>query len=141
MSVIRPSVRTQSTNCRPYNVATSNTIRKGFPVKFSSGKIVEVAAITDNGFGISRDAGDAAGTAGLKQIGVYLRGGCVPALVGTGGSTEGVAQRFSASGDGITDATTGGGTGKIFEYGIASETGVAGDIIGLILNINPTVGS
>ena len=145
MSVARPRIRTEISLCLPRDVATSNTIRKGMPVKFSSGKVVESTAVTDNTIGIARDAGDAAGTSGLKQIGVYEHGGIVPALVGTGGATDGVAQRVSASGDGITDATTGGGTGKIVELGLAVIGGtgvaVAGDIIGLNLNITPTVGS
>jgi hypothetical protein len=145
MSVVRPFIRTQDALCRPFDVAASNTVRKGMPVKLSSGKVVEATAVTDNIIGIARDAGDAAGTSGLKQIGVYMHGGIVPALVGTGGATDGVAQRASASGDGITDATTGGGTGKIVEVGIAVIGGtgaaVAGDIIGLNLNITPTVGS
>lgn len=141
----RPTVRTEGTLAKPYDVYTGSTIRKGFPVKFYTGttKVVEADATTDNVIGIARDAGDAAGTSGLKQIVVYMHGGIVPVLVGTGGATAGVAARLAvpSAADGVTDATTGGGTTKIVELGYFVDTGVAGDYVGLNLNITPTVGS
>ena len=142
MSVIRPTVRVSATEAKNYLV--SGTIRKGFPVKISDATttpktIVECAATTDNGIGIARDAGDATGAAGLTQIVVYGHGGIVPVLVGTGGATAGAAAKWVS--DGLTDATTGGGTTKVVEYGIFEDTGVAADIVGLRLNITPTVGS
>jgi hypothetical protein len=145
MAVTRPTVRLGATETKAYDVYTGSTIRKGFPVKFYTGtkQVVEATAVTDNIIGIARDAGDAAGTSGLTQIGVYIHGGIVPVLVGTGGATAGVAARLAvpSSADGVTDATTGGGTGKIVELGIFEDTGVAADMVGLRLNITPTVGS
>jgi hypothetical protein len=139
----RPTVRTQNTECRPCNVHTSSTVRKGFPVKYSAGttNVIEATANTDNCVGVSRDAGDAAGTSGLKQIGVYKHGGCVPMLVGTGGVTAGNPVRLAAAADGVTDATVGGGTTKILVIGVAEDTGVAGDYVGVNLNPNFTAGS
>jgi hypothetical protein len=144
MGVIRPTVRVSATEAKSYLV--SGTIRKGFPVKISDATttpktIVECTANTDDCIGISRDAGDATGATGLKQIVVYGHGGIVPVLVGTGGATAGKAARLAAAADGVTDATTGGGTTKIVELGPFEDTGVAGDIVGLRLNITPTVGS
>lgn len=141
----RPTVRTENALCKPFDVYTSSTVRKGFPVKFYSGttKVVEAAAVTDDIIGIARDAGDAAGTSGLKQIGVYLHGGIVPVLVGTGGATAGAPVRLAvpSSADGVTNATVGGGTGKITMLGEFVDAGVAGDFVGLNLNVNHTVGS
>jgi hypothetical protein len=146
MSETRPSIRTQGSECRPYDVYTSATIRKGFPVKFHAGtkKVEEATAVTDDIIGIARDAGDAAGTSGLKQIGVYTHGGVVPVLVGTGGATAGKQARLAvpSSADGVCDVTAvGGGTGKITMLGVFEDTGVAADIVGMRLQISPAVGS
>jgi hypothetical protein len=144
MSVIRPTVRLTATEAAPY--AAYSTIRKGFPVKIQDATttpktVQECSANTDNCIGIARDAGDATGVAGLKQIVVYGHGGIVPVLVGTGGATAGVAARLAVAADGVTDATTGGGTTKIVELGVFEDTGVAGDYVGMRLQITPTVGS
>lgn len=139
----RPTVRTQNTECRPADVYTSSTVRKGFPVKYYSGttKVVEATANTDHCVGVARDTGDAAGTSGLKQIGVFKHGGCIPMLVGTGGVTAGEPVRLAAAADGITNATIGGGTTQIFVFGTAEDTGVAGDYVGVNFNPHFTVGS
>jgi hypothetical protein len=147
MSVTRPTVRTTTTEAAPY--AAYSTIRKGFPVKIQDATttpktVQEAAAITDDIIGIARDAGDATGAAGLKQIGVYLHGGIVPVLVGTGGATAGKQARLAvpSSADGVCDVTAvGGGTGKVTMLGIFENTGVAADYVGLRLQISPAVGS
>lgn len=146
MAVTRPTIRVSATEAKNYLVY--GTIRKGFPVKIYDATttpktVQECSAVTDNGIGISRDAGDSSGAAGLTQIVVYGHGGIVPVLVGTGGATAGIAARLAvpSAADGVTDATTGGGTGKIYEYGVFEDTGVVGDYVGLRLNITPTVGS
>lgn len=55
----------------------------------------------------------------------------VPMKVGTGGATRGKKQKFAT--DGVTDAdTNGGGTLPHGVVGIAMQTGVVGDLIGVM---------
>ena len=126
---------------RPFQVAASNTVRKGFPVKLSSGKVVEAAAVGDNAIGIALEAGDgdsghSVGTVTKQpnRIKVALFGnGYCKVLVGTGGATAGAPAKFVSNG--LTDGTAGGGSTKLTIMGQFLETGVAGDLVGLNLGM------
>lgn len=124
---------------KSYIVATGQTITQYSGVKInasSDNEVDAVAAITDNGYGIALDAG-AAGA----RIRVALFGsGIVPIKLGTGGATRGLPAKFVAGG--ATNATVGGVTTKLCVYGLFTQTGVAGDIVGLNLGMaSLTVGS
>jgi hypothetical protein len=134
--VAKAEERLEQTVIRQYTVAAGNTVRRGFPVKFSGGNIVEAAAITDNAFGIALDAGNGDDTTPTTnpttKVRVALFGnGVAKVLVGTGGATQGAPAKFVS--DGTTDATVGGGTGKLRVLGQYMETGVVGDLVGINL--------
>ncbi len=67
------------------------------------------------------------------KVQVYLPNPVVPMKVGTGGTTRGQKQKVVS--DGITDApaTTNSGATTTPTVGIALETGVVGDYVGMIL--------
>jgi hypothetical protein len=76
--------------------------------------------------GVITSLGPLAGAVGDKVQMAYLAGACIiPVKVGTGGSTRGLPQKVVATG--ITDGTT--GTEVV---GFATQTGVAGDLIGIV---------
>lgn len=128
---------------REFEVAASNTVRHGTPVKFSSGKIVECTAIADNCIGIAyQQRTNVPQTTAIPgygwtapagaKVAVWMLGyGIVPVLLGTGGATEGDPVRTLVTAGGATTATVGGGTGKIKVLGTCMETGVAGDLVGV----------
>jgi hypothetical protein len=96
------------------------------------------AAAGELGFGVVVSIGDntdvTAGAAGDRVTVALLAGACIiPVLVGTGGATRGVLQQVVS--DGVTDVTPNGAPSSgvlVGAVGIATQTGVAGDIIGLI---------
>lgn len=125
----RPAIDLGGAITRSGTTKAANTIRKGFPVKIDSFDsnghpiIVEAAAITDNAIGLALDAGVAS-----KECRFALWGkGVALGLVGTGGATAGAPLKFVS--DGLTNATVGGGTGKLVVCGQALDTGVAVDLI------------
>lgn len=124
-------------NARVVEHTCAATVRNGFAVKNSSGEVVEAAAVGDDAFGIALDAG----TDGTKiRVAYFGWPGIVKALVGTGGCTLHAPAKFVS--DGATNATVGGGTGKLRVYGTWLETGVAVDLAALDLSTASwTVGS
>lgn len=110
-------------------------------VKASSTATTNRIAFLDATTGLVRDAG-----AGEPGFGVFLNtyavgaqaqvaylsgGGVLPVKVGTGGATAGKEAVVVA--DGVTDAPTlGGGTVARNIVGVFRESGVAGDVVGLI---------
>jgi hypothetical protein len=63
------------------------------------------------------------------EVALLTGGAIVPVLVGTGGATQG-AYAVTVS-DGWTDQTLGGGTTVVYIGGKFTQTGVAGDIVGM----------
>ncbi len=133
----RAQQRLDKLDIRPYRVKASNTVRRGFPVKRDGDDIIEAAAIGDNAIGIALDAGNGDGTlhgdgtTAPNTIRVAHYGpGAVPCLVGTGGATAGAPAKWASNG--LTNATIGGGNSKLFCHGQFAETGVVGDIVGLL---------
>jgi hypothetical protein len=134
----RPFVCLEGAIIRTHTVASAKTVDQYYPVKRSGadGAVEKIAAVGDDGIGIALDAGVAG-----DKVRVVYPGCCVTRCkVGTGAATEGAPAKYAS--DGLTDATVGGGTTKLVVYGKFTETGVAGDIVGLDLGaFSFTVGS
>lgn len=122
---------------RPYTVAASQTVTLGKTVKFATGSestIQDAGAGSDGEIGVAYNCDD--GSTGViaagKVVNVILLGDrIVPMLVGTGGTTAGKKQVVVS--DGITDAAAnGGGTTAVECVGIALQTGVVGDMVGVL---------
>lgn len=108
---------------------------RGAPVKFNgSDTLLQACAANDPlmiGYVYSPSV------AGRDAQIVMLGNVVLPVTVGTGGATRGVHAVVVA--DGYTDAATASG-GTVAQYitGKFLQTGVAGDLVGLMLNVNLT---
>lgn len=82
--------------------------------------------------GVVTSLGKLAGAAGDKVSVALLAGACViPVLVGTGGATRGKKAKVVANG--VADSTpAGAGTTAIQTVGFFTQSGVAGDIVGMV---------
>ena len=114
---------------RPYTVAATKSVTRGFAVKLSGADdaVENMAATTDNCIGIALESG-AAGA--VVRVALWGQG-IVKAKVGTGGATRGTPAKYAA--DGLTTATNGGGSTNQVLVGQFLEEGVAGDLVGLNL--------
>lgn len=108
---------------------------RGAEVKFASDDDTITAAGTGDvlAIGTLERAVSAAG----KRVSVILYGhAIVPVLVGTGGATRGVGAIGVA--DGMTNAAAnGGGTTSQIIKGQFMESGSAGDLVGMLIGVNP----
>lgn len=78
-------------------------------------------------FGVVREVGPLAGAAGDKvTISLLAGSGIIPVLVGTGGATRGLYAKC------VSDGVTNVGDETVDVIGIFTQSGVAGDIVGLI---------
>lgn len=120
-------------------VETAQTVAKYQVVKDGNAdKECQPAGAGELGFGVVVAIGGntdvTAGAAGDFVTVALLAGACIiPVLVGTGGATRGKLQQVVS--DGVTDVTPNGAptTGVLVgAVGIATQSGVAGDIIGII---------
>jgi hypothetical protein len=135
----RPHKDLQYAIIRTYTVTAGQTVAVGQPIKFASSDTeVQEAGAGEVAFGICTAIGGntavTAGAAGDKIEAALLGNAIVPAVVGTGGSTRGVLQQ--AVSDGVTDSTPNGAptTGVLVGIiGLALQSGVAGDQIGLLV--------
>jgi predicted RecA/RadA family phage recombinase len=133
----RPQRQTQHALKRYYTVAASQTCTVGKTVKLASDTTVQDAgAGSDLEIGICMESSDANASGVVAagfQVEILLLGhAVVPMLVGTGASTRSKKQVVVS--DGITDAAaSGGGTTAVECIGIALESGVAGDLIGVLV--------
>lgn len=112
-----------------FTVTATKAATKGFAVIISGNMTVEDDAATgDTAIGVALDTA----TAG-NRVQVLLFGPVVPMKVGTGDTTRGKKQKTVATG--ITDAptTTNSGATTTPIIGIALESGVAGDFVGVML--------
>lgn len=120
-----------------YTVASGQTVVANMPVRFSAADHeVQPALAGELICGIAQTAG-AAG----ERIQVMLPGPVVKVKVGTGGATRGAFARGAAANDGLTDQTMGGGTTVRYSPGFFTQTGVAGDEVGLCLTLFASVSS
>lgn len=119
---------------RTFIVKSGVTTVAGLRVKFDStdDSIDNAGTADDTAFGTALEAktGNAGGTVMCQ---VALDGHMIVEMkVGTGGATRGKKQKY-LSGDGVTDAATnGGGTTTEIIVGIAMNSGVAADMIGVM---------
>lgn len=114
---------------RKLKVASGQTATKGLPILFSGAddEIGTAGADSDLAVGVAQESG----AAGAYVECVMFSPGSIVVLVGTGGATRGTKAVLVA--DGFTNATAdnGGATTKPV-YGIFTESGVAGDYVGLM---------
>lgn len=82
------------------------------------------------------NTGVTAGAAGDRVQITHLVGPIIiPVLVGTGGATRGIRAQTVA--DGVTDVTpVAAGTTLVWSHGWFTESGVAGDIVGMIPSVS-----
>lgn len=128
----------KSSIIKTYTLKTGVVSAKGKRVIFSvadnNDQTVDLAgAESDLAFGTIIDdtviTGVAAGT-GKVQVALD-HPQIVPMIVGTGGATRGTKQKYAA--DGVTDLpANGGGTLPHVVVGIALQSGVVGDLIGVM---------
>lgn len=121
---------------REYTVEAAATVTVGKRVKFgTSDTTVEDCGANENGIGIAVEyhntVNETAGAAGTR-VGIALDGvAIVPVLVGTGGATRG---SFAVTvSDGLTNQTIGGGSTLVHIAGKFMQTGVVGDIVGMLV--------
>jgi hypothetical protein len=108
-------------------VASGQVVTAGLGVVFASDTTCQVAGASDLIFGIARTSQ----TAGQEVV-IDLFGPIIPVKVGTGGATRGTKAKHVT--DGFTDATAhnSDGTGNESTYGIFLQSGLAGDIVGMV---------
>lgn len=136
----RANVHEQYGYIRPYIVASGQTATAGKPVIFAAvdGEVQDSGAGSDLMIGVARGKPGQTYAAGdtvevLHPFTVVAR-----MLVGTGGTTRGKKQKVVS--DGITDADTqGGGTNPIYSVGVALQSGVVGDFVGVGLMLDSRV--
>lgn len=118
---------------KQYTVKNGSAIVAGKRIKFgASDTEIDVAGANDDlafGTALETKTGNAAGTV---QCTVVLDGfAIVPMLVGTGGATRGTNQVQAA--DGVTDMAGSGVTNAKPPCGRAMQSGVVGDLIGVLV--------
>lgn len=123
----RPLDNSSRSFIHTFTVEAAGTVTKGYPVKLGTAATDVVnAGANGKAIGIAL----ASGVAG-DSVDVALFGPVVPAKVGTGGATHG--EHAIAVADGFTNQTLGGGTTVKYIAGTFLETGVAGDMVGMML--------
>lgn len=112
---------------RTYKVGTAVT--KGKLVKLvTDDDHVTDASAGEQGIGIALETKTTADTD--VQIAMLAGAAIIPVLVGTGGATRG--SYASAVADGFTNQAVGGGTVAKHIAGVFTQSGVAGDFVGLL---------
>lgn len=133
-SPIRVSEQLDHVLTRTFNHASQPAFAKGVEVKFGSDDQLLAAAGTGDvlAIGITFMANAAGRPAHVAMYGH----GVIGVIVGTGGATRGVHAKGVA--DGMTDAAANGGgsTSQIIK-GQFLQTGVAGDLVELMIGVNP----
>jgi hypothetical protein len=114
-----------------YKVTSGQTVAANVPLKFAGADHeVQQAQSGDLICGISLQAGNAG-----DLIQVMLPGPVVPVKVGTGGATRGKFAIEAAANDGLTDQLMGGGTVVRYSPGFFTQSGSAGDLVGLCMTL------
>lgn len=110
-------------------VAAAQTIERGHLLRAgaTAGEVVKCGA-GERGIYVALENNSTAGS--RIQVAFLSPSSILPVIVGTGGASEGAMLVLAA--DGVTDAPTlGGGTVVRNVVGVAVETGVADDLIGM----------
>ncbi len=132
-----PLEATDKTLFRSFEVAASNTIARGMPVKFSGTKIVKSETTTDQPIGIAMEAGDG-DNAKIRNIRVAMLGspGIVPLLC-SGVINPGA---YATPGtNGAASITPGGGSTLKGCLGQMMEAGAAGELSGCNIGLGGPV--
>lgn len=114
-----------------FTVDTSKVVTAGYHVAIGSADATVRNATSgdDTVIGVAIDDGVAA-----DRVQIALIGPVVKTKVGTGGSTRGKKQAVSSSNDGVTDApTSASGNTQTPLVGVALQSGVAADLIGMMI--------
>lgn len=123
----RPDQKLQFAVIETYEA--SGTVTEGFGVKYgASDHTVVNCAAGEKGIGIALSS-----VASGARVSILLLTGCavMPVKVGTGGATRGAYAAMAA--DGMTDQALGGGTTARHIFGTFTQSGVAGDKVGLMV--------
>lgn len=125
----RPDQNLQRATIVYKTVAAGQSVVAGRPVKLvTDDDTCQHSGAGEAAFGIAIEAGAAAAKVGIVLCG---GGGIVPVLVGTGGATRDQAVIVVA--DGVTNSgTLGAGTVLKNIIGYFTQTGVAGDFVGMV---------
>ena len=110
---------------KTYTVDTGGATTAGFPVKFGASDLVIVSCTAGDALciGVALETKAAAAQCQVCLNGTVI----VPMTVGTGGSTRGTNQKLVANG--VTDTAS----GSDVLYGRALQSGVVGDLIGVMV--------
>lgn len=124
----RATVDTSLALIKSATVKAASSVTVGYPIKFHTDGTVLNCTAGDAAIGFALETGAAGETVQYVLVGSTA---IVQAKVGTGGSTIGLWQK--AANDGVTNTgTLGGGTTLVNVVGLAVQTGVAADMIGVI---------
>lgn len=126
--VARATFDTSKCSVKAGTVKSASDVTAFFPIKRDGTTILNCAA-GDAADGYALETGVAGAVVEFVLAG--CGGGPIRAKVGTGGATAGAWLKMAT--DGVTDAgTIGGGTTLVNVVGKAVETGVVGDVIGIL---------
>jgi len=119
-----------------YQVAASQTVTAGLPVKYASADHqVQLSGNGDPICGIALETATSPASGKLATVQVQLLGhAVVPVTVGTGGATRGKFCILASDATGLTDQVMGGGTTVRNSPGYFTQSGVAGDQVGLCVS-------
>lgn len=115
---------------RSYTIqAAASAVSVGMPLKLGTAETdVLLAGANEKAIAIALESG----VAGDRINVVMLGSAIVPVKVGTGGATHG--EHAICAADGATNQTLGGGTTVKYILGTFLQTGVVGDIVGLLIS-------
>jgi hypothetical protein len=138
----RPNQITQFATTKSYAVDAAQTVTIGMPVTLSTDDthVKQTSSGTGSNVAIGIALRSSDGTTGVSGavvsppgfVDVLLFGPILPMTVGTGGTTMG-KQQVTVS-NGITDGATAASSGSTINesIGVATQTGVAGDSVGVV---------
>ena len=126
---VRPDVKVQNALVVTYTVKAASSVTQYMPVTLDAATDTVLDSTSgQNPIGIAMEAG-AAGA--QVQVFMLTGGGIVPVKVGAAGATAGGYAEVGTTG--LVDRTLGGGTTVRYIAGKFKQTGVSGDIVGLIV--------
>ena len=112
---------------RSYKVPAAKAVTVGFRVKFSGADdMIENCIANEDGIGVALASGVPGDTISVAMEGHSI----VPVKVGTGGATRGLYADFAV--DGFKDRAIADGATTRYIGGKFLQSGVAGDIVGLL---------
>ncbi len=119
-----------------FNVKSGSTITKGQRVKLSAEGEIDICGANELGIGVAEEAGVSL----QKNVTVMLDGhAVVPVKVGTAGATLGKLAKSAT--DGFVDITVADGTTPTYAAGMFMQTGVLGDMVGMMIGIPTPFGN